>query len=261
MAKADHLARAYAVPPSEFTATRNRVIGELRRSGRADEARALARIRKPSTALWAANRLAATDGTSLAALFDAVARVRNTQLRDPRAAAEALRAQRVALDALVTRGRQILTDAGLAASQPTVRRLSDTLMGAAVDSEHAKALRRGELTEELHAPGFEAFSGPPVPAQPRLRLVRAAAASTPSPRADHEASAVRAAEQRQRSVEAERLMREAEERARELSALAAEETDARARLLDVERRLRAARHAARRAAAAAKRARRKSAPA
>jgi len=261
MARADHIARAYAVPLSEFTATRNRLVAELRQSGRADEARALARTRKPSAPLWAVNRLATREGRSLTALFDAVARVRKTQLRDPRAAAEALRAQRAALDTLVTRGKQILTDAGLAASQPALRRLSDTLMGAAVDQDHAKALRRGELTEELHAPGFEAFSGSRVPAQPRLRLVRSAAASTRAPRVDREESAARVAEQRQRSVEAERLTREAEERARELSALESEKTDARARLSDVERRLQAARHAARRAAAAAKRALRKSAPA
>ena len=220
----------------------------------------MARLRKPSAALWAVNRLATTDGRSLAALFDAVARVRKTQLRDRRAAAEALRAQRAALDALVARGKQILIDSGLSASQQALRRLSDTLMGAAVDEEHAKALRRGELTEELHAPGFEAFSGARLSAHPRLRLVRSAA-STTAPRVDHEASAARAAEQRQRSAEAERLTREAEERARELSALESEKTDARARLSDVERRLQAARHAARRAATAAKRARKKSGPA
>ena len=261
MARADHVARAYAVPLSDFTATRNRVVGELRRSGRADEARALARIRKPSAPLWAVNRLATTESRRLAALFDAVARVRKTQLRDPRAATEALRAQRLALDELVTRGKQILTDAGLAVSPQALRRLSDTLMGAAVDQEHAKALRRGELTEELHAPGFEAFSGARIPAQPRLRLVRSAAASTPVPRVGREASAARAAELRQRLAEAERLAREAEERAQELGALESEKTEVRARLSDVERRLQAARHAARRAAAAAKRARRKSAPA
>jgi hypothetical protein len=259
MARADHIARAYAVPLSEFTATRNRVIDELRRSGRADEARALARIRKPSVPLWAVNRLATTEGGSLAALFDAVARVRKTQLRDPRAAADALRAQRIALDVLVTRGKQILTDAGLAASQQTLRRLSDTLMGAAVDQEHARSLRRGELTEELHAPGFEAFSGARVPAQPRLRLVRSAAASPSAPRADRETSAARAARQQQRSDEAEQLTREAEELARQVSALEAESTNARVRLADVDRRLQAARHAARRTAAAAKRARGKSA--
>ena len=79
---------------------------ELRKNGRADEARALARLRKPSAALWVVNRVAATDGKGLAALFDAVARLRRSQLRDPRAAAEALRAQRAALDTLVGRGRR-----------------------------------------------------------------------------------------------------------------------------------------------------------
>jgi hypothetical protein len=258
MPRADHVARAYAVPLSEFTATRNRLVGELRRGGRAEEARALARLRKPSAALWAVNRLATTEAKSLAALFDAVARVRTTQLRDPRAAADALRAQRTALDTLVARGRVLLNQARLTASQQALRRLSDTLMGAAVDQDHAKALRRGELTEELPAPGFEAFSGARVSGRPSLRLVRSAAAATPALRVDDDASAAREVEARRRLVEAERLTHEATERARELSALERDRAEARARLSDVERRLQAARHAARRAATAAERARRAS---
>ena len=105
MTKRDHVARLYAAPLAEFTATRNRLAAELRKTGRAADARALARLRKPSAPLWAVNRLAITDSKSVAALFEAVARLRRSQLRDPRAAAEALRAQRAALDILVARGR------------------------------------------------------------------------------------------------------------------------------------------------------------
>lgn len=240
MARPDHIARVYAVPLPEFTATRNRVAGELRKSGRPAEAHAVAQLRKPSTALWAVNRLASTDGTSLAALFEAVARVRRAQLRDPRGTAEALSAQRAALDMLVSRGREIVTGAGLTASTQALRRLSDTLMGAAVDREHAEALRRGELTKELPPPGFEAFSGARIPERPHLRLVRASRPPTPTP--DQEAVAARAVDaERRRTLESEELAR-----------------SARARVADLERRLRTARQVARQAATAAKRARRKS---
>lgn len=254
MKRADHIARLYSASPAEFTATRNRLAAELRKSGRVDEARALARLRKPSAALWAVNRVAATDGKGLAALFDAVARLRRSQLSDPRAAAEALRAQRAALDALVGRGRDVLASAGFTASQQTLRRFSDTLMGAAVERRHADALRRGELTEELAAPGFEAFSGTRISASPPLRLVRSAAAPIP-PRVERQAAAAEAAEaERRRRLEIEQLARQAAERAREMTDLEAERSRVRARLAEIDQQLRAARRRARQAATAAKRA-------
>lgn len=260
MRRPDHIARAYSVPLSVFTATRKRLVDELRKNGRGGEARSLAQLRKPSAPLWAVNRLASTEGESLAALFDAVARLRQSQLRDPRAAAEALRAQRAALETLVARGRQVLAGAGLTASQQTLRRLSDTLMGAAIDRGHADALRRGELTEELPAPGFEAFGGARLRASPRLRLVRTPVAPTPPP-VDREAMAARAAEAEQRrTLEADKLARRAAEHAREVSDLEAERSSARARVADLDRRLRTAQRAARQAAAAAKRARRSAEP-
>ncbi len=258
MARPDHIARVYSVPPSEFTATRNRLAAELRKSGRAAEARSLAQLRKPSAPLWAVNRLASAEGKSLAALFDAVARVRRTQLRDPGRAAEALRAQRVALEGLVARGREVLAGAGLTASQQALRRLSDTLMGAAVDRGHAEALRRGELTKELPAPGFEAFSGASLPTRPRLRLVRAPAASQPAP-AERDAVAARAAAtERRRTLEAEALARRAVDHSREVTELEAQRSSARAQVAALEQRLRTARRAARQAAAAARRAQGKS---
>ena len=264
MPSPDHVTRLYSMPLSEFTATRKQLADELRKKGRADEARAVARLRKPSAALWAVNRLATTERGRLSALFDAVARLRQSQLRDPKTAAESLRAQRVALESLVARGRDVLTGAGLSASQQTLRRLSDTLMGAAVDREHADALRRGQLTEELPAPGFEAFSGVRVPASPRLRLVRSAATSTPpsaTPPADREALAARAAEaERRRAVEADTLARRAADHARDVSELEVERSSARARVADLDRRLRTARRAARQATAAAKRVRRNAGP-
>jgi hypothetical protein len=165
-------------------------------------------------------------------------------LRDPREAADPPLPPPTALESLVGRGREVLTAAGLTASQQALRRLSDTLMGAAVDGDHGDALRRGELTTELPAPGFEAFSGARIPARPRLRLVRAPEApKAPDPR---------------RTLEAEALARRAADHARAVVELEAEKGSARARVADLDRKLRTARKAARQAAAAAKRARERS---
>jgi hypothetical protein len=255
MRRPGHLARLLAVPPAEFTAARKRLAAQLRHNGHADEARLVAKLRKPSAPLWAVNRLAATDAKGVRALTEAVAHLRRSQLRDPRAAAEALGAQRAALEALVARGRDVLAGAGLTATPQTLRRLSDTLMGAAVDRGHTDALRRGELTEELPAPGFEAFSGARVPA-PRLRLVRGGGGPTPT--REREASVPSATEaERRRALEAEALARRAAEHARSVRDLEAETRRARARVAELDRRLREARQVARQTTAAAKRARRK----
>lgn len=261
MATSDHVARLYSVPPAEFTAARNRRAAELRKSGRSADARAVSRLRKPSAALWALNRVASTDRKGLASFIDAVDRLRRTQLRDPRAAADALRAQRAALDALLGGARDVLARSGLTTSQAIVRRISDTLMGAAIDRGHAEALRRGQLTEELAAPGFEAFSGARVSGAP-LRLVPPLApAAAPSEQDDlvaqKKARAVEAERQR-RALEAEHLQREATDHHRSVAQLEIESAEARAKVAEVQKRLRAAREAARKATAAANRARRNS---
>ena len=259
MATSDYLAQLYSVPPAEFTAARNRKAAELRKSGRTTEARAVSRLRKPSAALWAVNRLARTDPKGLASFIEAVERLRRSQLRGPRASAEALRDQRAALDALVGAARDGLVQTGLTASQAIVRRISNTLMGAAIDRGHADSLRRGQLTEELAAPGFEAFGGERV-ARARLRLV-----PPPAPASSGQENAVardkaRAVEaERQRRIrEAEHLEREATERRRSVEQLEAESAEARAKAAAVQKQLRAARAAARKATAAANRARRNS---
>jgi hypothetical protein len=257
MATGDHLERLSAVSPKEFVAARNRIVAELRKAGRSADAQEVARQRRPSAALWAINRLAATDRDAVASFVAAVDRLRHAQLRDPRATADARRDQRAALDALVARARALLLRSGLAASPSISRRISDTLLGAAADRRHAEALRRGEITQELSAPGFEAFSGARVPSAP-LRLV-----PRPSPRpASEDAEAARqtrmkAADAQRRALEAEQLEREAAEHQRSLTRLRTESAEAHAKLAELQKQLRTARQLARRAAEAATRARRK----
>ncbi|HEX3178051.1 MAG TPA: hypothetical protein VHZ49_15330 [Methylomirabilota bacterium] len=271
----------YAMAPAAFTATRDRLAAELRKAGRGADARAIARLRKPSAALWAVNQLARVDAPGVAAFVAAVERLRRQQLRDPRAAADTVREQRAVLDRLAARARELLHDADLTASPTVMRRITDTLLGAAVDRTQAVALKHGTLARELPAPGFEAFGGAGGPTTP-LRLVRRSDTASHAGKADaprevrerpasdsrrdaHERRAAveqrtvarrRALDERraQAAREAEALGREAEARRHEASRLETEVTAARAALADVSRRLREARQAARRAAAAAARA-------
>jgi hypothetical protein len=246
----------HAVPPGEFTAARNRLAARLRQAGQRADADAVARLRKPSAALWAVNQLARSDAAGVRRLTEAVDALRRAQLRDPRAAGAALRAQREALQWLVDRAHAVLDGAGLSASPALLRRVGDTLMGAATDRAQASALRRGILTEELPAPGFEAFGGARVPARP-LRLVR-----EPEPPAARSASAdARDSRRAEAAARAERLEREASEAQATVSGLEREREGARAALTALDARLAQARRSARRAAVAAGRARREAAAA
>jgi hypothetical protein len=194
----------YAVPPKDFTSARNAKAAELTAAGHADDAKAVRRLGKPSASLWATNQLARLDPERVAHFVDLVQQARRTQLRDPRGAAETLRAQRVELDALTTAAVEAMTKAGYPVSRATRGRVSDTLLGAAVDDRLADELRRGRLTSELSAPGFEIFAGAPLGTE--LRLVRG---GKPAESRSERAAAQRAREQSKqerqtRAAEAER---------------------------------------------------------
>jgi hypothetical protein len=159
----------YALPPHEFTRARDARAAALRAAGRAGEAQAVRRLRRPSVVLWAANQLAHAEPEQLETFVRTVNQLRRNQLRDPRAAAEALRRQRSGLEALVRRAGQLLGQHGQRATPATERRVSDTLLGAAVDAHLSEDLRHGRLLGEQRAPGFEVLGGA-RPAPP-LRLV------------------------------------------------------------------------------------------
>ena len=249
------LERLYAVAPKDFTRARNTLAAELRQARDLDAAREVARLRRPSAPLWAVNQLARHARPALERFLDAVDRLRRTQLSDPRGAMEAMRAERVQLEALVQRAEQALAEVGYSPSAEARRRISDTLLGAAADRRHAEALMHGRLTEELHAPGFDALTG-----ATRLRVVqggtpqrdagavkahddRRRAATEARQRERDAKTREREAKARERQREAEERRRQASERAAEVAALERDAAVARERLAEVERRLKEVRRA------------------
>jgi len=253
------LEELFTAPPNAFTKERNARAAALKKAGRHDAAQALRRLRRPTASLWATNQLGRLDPGRLAAFIDAVGDVRRTQLRDARAAGEALRRQRAELDALLDVAGKHLASNGLHATPEVLRRISNTLQGAAVDRQRTDELRHGRLTEELSAPGFEVFAG----AKPGgLRVVRGGKAETPAHtaeraqarRAAQEARQQRAEEDRQRAREARerehaaREQKAAAERAqKEVEELAGKLAEARRRLSETRRGAKAAQAAARKA--------------
>ena len=216
----------FDVPPAEFVRERNRLVARLRASGQGDDARALGRLRKPSVALWAANRAARSEPAAVARLIQAVDRVKAAQLGGRQDLRDAMESQRSTLDELIASARRAIGAAGARATPEVLVRVSATLLGAAIDANARADLRAGRLLDERAAPGFEAFGDAvaSVPARRAERPARAPKRAPPAPRpgpSERRApvvaldAAIRAREARQKA-EAER-----DERARHATELEA----------------------------------------
>ncbi|MCA1827393.1 MAG: hypothetical protein ABR567_09865 [Myxococcales bacterium] len=154
--------RLFEVPPAEFTKARDALVRELREKGKADEAKEVASLRKPSTALWIANQLARIAPGDVKALIHATERLRKgDDLR------EAMHEQREALTRLSDAAGRAALEAGTQFSLALQRRVQNTVQAAATTA--AGALREGALESELEPVGFEGLAGVPMPAPKRAR--------------------------------------------------------------------------------------------
>ena len=241
----------YGVSPKEFSSARNARAAALKAAGREADAQIIRRLAKPSPFLWATNQLARQDPQRVAHFVDLVHRVRQSQLRDPRTAAEGMQTIRAELQTLTNRAAEVLQKAGYRVPASGAARISNTVLGAAVDADLVEDLRHGRLQAELAAPGFEVLAG--VEPGPKLQLLRGGR-STERRRDDTEARrAEEQAERARRAQEAEARRRDAEQRAAVAVRAAEEVRELEQRLADARRALRTAQ---REAAAAADRARR-----
>jgi hypothetical protein len=258
--------RLYTVPPKDFVKARDALAAELRKTGRTAEAAEVAKLRKPTPAVWAINQVAQADPAAVTRFIDTVDRLKRAHFGEPGPLAQATEDQRAALEGLLKRAKALLAKVGLPASAATTGRISATLLGAAADPPARSFLRHGRLTHERQAPGFEALAGTAEPggarrAEPAPKPTRSSARGMPQERADtvnRAREALQAAESearaaKSRAEEAERAAAQqrqaAEEAARDAESL-------RQRLRKAEQRAQAARRAAEDAAGAAWRARR-----
>jgi hypothetical protein len=145
---------------SEFVAERDRLARELREAGRADDAAAVAALRKPSAVVFAVNR-AARDRTKAArAAATAAARVENAQAGgDQEAFRTATRELDESLDLLSEVAVAHVAPSGKKPTDAMRRRVYDLLRRAVANKETREALSRGALLEEQEAVGFAAFEG------------------------------------------------------------------------------------------------------
>jgi uncharacterized protein YhaN len=223
-AAADEL---YGLPLESFTRERNRVAAELRQRGEKEAAAAVAALAKPTLAAWAVNQLARNDAREVDLLLDASHRLIETQggrqSRDELASAQ--QRQRLALENLVRAARRVL---GARATEPTLRKVAETLRSASITPDGRELLARGRLTDALSSTGWD--------------VVVAKAAATPAaPKGTKKGSAAPPAAARARVAKAReelRLAREAHaEAGRRLREAEVERDRVRTQLRQAERKL------------------------
>ena len=204
----------YALPPEQFTASRNARAREAKAAGDRETAARIAALRKPTVLAWLVNLLVRELPDEIGgfldlgdALRDATATLSGPELRQ-------LSGQRHRLvQALVRQTRELARQAGYRMTEDVARGLEETLAAALTDPAVAEQLRAGRLTSGLTATGF-----PPAPGDARARPPRPASTAVRSKKqsdAEGPPAAPSAAERRrqQAMVRLQRDLRDAEKRA------------------------------------------------
>jgi len=169
------LARA---PLARFVAERKRLAGELRAKGDATLAAQLEKRRKPPASAWAVNQLWWHEREAVERMLATASRLRSGEL-------DVARAHHAALGTLREHAAKLLRDAGLGASDATLRRVSTTLAALAAAGGFAPD-PTGALEDDREAPGFDALSAAGAPS--------AAIAPGPARGVAHAAAGVKRAE-------------------------------------------------------------------
>jgi hypothetical protein len=228
----DALDELYGAPLDEFVAERKRLAKKLE----GDDAKQLAKLRKPNLPAWTLNQLARRNRRDVDLLLDAGHRLRQAQagvLRggEREAFEQARHTELDALKRLTAAAERLLRSERGTASPAVLGQVNEGLRAAAITEEGRELLARGRFVDPPQASGFDAFAGIDVPrtAKPRAR-------EQPAKRRTEErrqaAAELRELEQRLRTAEREAQKAEKQAAAARAAADAvAEEVDAAARRL------------------------------
>ncbi len=149
--------RLYALLPAEFTAARNERARDARAGGKADLARRIGTLPKPSTAAWLVNMLVIHRRADIDGLLELGRELRRAQSDLDQEIMRRLSAERRALlAALVKTARGLAAELGQMASVPVLEAVEETLRAATSDAWAAAAVRTGMLTRALSADGWGA---------------------------------------------------------------------------------------------------------
>jgi hypothetical protein len=164
----------YGADPEAFVAERTRLAKELKAEGRSDDAAHVTRVRKPTVAAWAVNRLARDQRRDVDLLLDSGHRLRTAQAGVLRGDAretfeQAQRTERDAIGRLVHAAEELLGERG-GASASVLEQIAASLHAAAVSEGGRELLAAGRFTQPLTLEGFDAIAGlAPPPSKRRAK--------------------------------------------------------------------------------------------
>lgn len=258
----------YAGDPDVFIAARDRLAGELRAAGRRDEAREVARLRRPTLAAWALDHLALQATEGIDALVAAGQRLRSAHGEvvsgsDPRVLQRAAEERRALIAALTEEALGVLRTRGGGAPDAHREEIEATLEAVSSDDEVAALVRHGRLTTPAPRPaGFAGLLDLPPPTASTHDTSASIPAAREQDEARDEAELERSREEARRleqlaaeaAADADRAQSALDQAVAEVERLEGELAEARARAASAKeeaRRARARREEARQAADAA----------
>lgn len=216
----------YGLSLDEFIPARAALVKSLRTDGQRDQAEAASKLRKPSGAAWAVNRLVRTQPREITSLFEAGDALQAAQAEllgkrgDAKSLQAALAREREAVSRLVERARGLLESEGQPPSQTILDRISQTLEAAALEAGARGVVQAGCLERELQHIGLGSgsLSVQSVQSVQSVRPARPAQAKSGKAGGSEESSS-RAARNRQERERAEQLKtdRKAEQDARRIA--------------------------------------------
>jgi hypothetical protein len=143
------VAELHQAPFERFVAERKRLATELEAAGDASGAARLKKTTRPPVSAWTVNQLWWKERKAFGELFSTAER-----LRDIDADAAATAAHRDAISTLRSRAAGLLRDAGKAASEGTLRRVTSTLTALAATGSFEPE-PPGALSGDRDPPGFD----------------------------------------------------------------------------------------------------------
>ncbi|MDP9071517.1 MAG: hypothetical protein M3N68_09610 [Actinomycetota bacterium] len=162
----------YAGDPGDFLPARQRLVAELRGTGRREEARQVAGLRRPTLAAWAIDHLALEAPDRIDALVSAGERLRRAHEEvvsggDPRALHQAAEERRALIAALAEEALEVLARRGGGHPDAHREEIEATLEAASSETEVAALARRGRLVTAAPRPaGFGGLLDLPLPTAP-----------------------------------------------------------------------------------------------
>jgi hypothetical protein len=195
---ASALASLYQASHEDFVSERKRLSAALKAAGDRDGAARLAKLGRPPISAWAVNQLYWRERAAFDELFETARRLQHGD----RSAAAPHRAVTLRLRAQAS---SILSDAGHASSDATLRRVTATL-GSLAATASFDPDPPGALSADRDPPGFEAWGIANEPEEPSAAPEPSAGSSERARQAERR----RESEQREETRARERAAAEAE---------------------------------------------------